>query len=172
VSNQDTHLQPPQPPDFNRRFQLYPYQYIAIPLLFVIPILALLGAFGQAITSAEAANTSLAVHVKYESRMHYQLFVPIVITVTNQTDETLSDVRVYISRDYLDGFSQITLMPAAETITDTAYVIELQTLEPNETQTVTGDIRAHTTGRYMGSIRVEATNAETVSVSLESIVFP
>lgn len=172
MSSQDAYPEPPQPPDLKRRIELYPYQYIAIPILFVIPILALLGMFGETTAVVDERSDDIVVQVEYASRIHHQVFASMIVSVTNQTEAPIETLNVHIEREYLSHFSQITFAPSAETITAEDYIIELQDLDPGNTQVVTVDLRADKPGRHTGTVIVEGDNIAPVIVSLDSILFP
>jgi hypothetical protein len=164
--------QPPQPPQLDRKFQLHPYQYIAIPLLFLMPVLALLGVFGETVTTKTGSNEDLTVRVEYTSRIRYKMLAPLTVYITNRTDTPLETLTVRFDRAYIEGFSQVTFTPQAQTVDEDAYVVELQDVQPGETRVVEGDLQAEKYGEYKGSVMVSADGVDSVDVMLEAFLFP
>lgn len=172
MSTQDTGQQPPQPPEFQRRFALYPYQYIAIPLLFVMPILALLGLFGDAARTVETTGEEVTLHVEYSPRQRHGVATSMMILITNQTDAPLEDVTLRLDRAYFEGFTQVSFIPSVEAIAGAEYRVELPPLLPHDEQAVRVDMRAETAGRYSAMVAVEGVNLEPVVITFDSILFP
>jgi hypothetical protein len=172
VSSDDKQARPSQPPEFKRKFHLYPYQYLTLPLLFLIPILALLGVFGESGDVKDAANTALAVRVEYTSRIRYQLAAPLTVYVTNQTTDVIDRITVRLDHTYIEGFSWASFTPDVTTLTDDAYFVELEAVQPGETRAVAVDLQAERIGNYTGNVIVEARGIEPITVHLETFLFP
>src|SRR5690554_5420584 len=97
--------QPPQPPQMERKIQLYPYQWIGVPLLFLLPVLALVGAFGGRSSTVSAANEAVQLQVEYPARTRYRMIEPLIIGTTNLTGQGSITMTVTISRAYIEQFS-------------------------------------------------------------------
>jgi hypothetical protein len=172
MSNHDGGLQPPQPPEFRREFRLHPYQYIMLPLIFVIPLLALLGIFGEMGAVIETTNHDISLHVDYTSRIRFSLAAPLTLSVTNQTSAVIDTLIVSFDQAYLAGFSRVNFTPDVMTITGEDVRIDLGTLQPGETRTVVVDLQAEKVGRYTGEIRIEGEGIDPLSIHLETVTFP
>lgn len=162
---------PPLPPAFDRQFQLHPYQYIGIPLLFVIPILTLLGFFGQTLETKQALNDVLAVQVTYTTRVRYTNPAPMSLDITNRTAAPLSHVTVALDRAYMDGFDDLNILPAPTMMTDSAILIDLTDLQAGQTQRIAVEIKAGPSGVYAGTITVSA-DGNVLKIPIETLSFP
>jgi hypothetical protein len=172
VSSDNSEMRPPQPTEFKRKFQLYPYQYILMPLIFLIPILALLGVFGETTTTQDQANRDLAMRITYNSRSRHRLSTVIKVYITNQTDAPLSNLNARFDRGYMDGFEWVSFLPTVTEVTDDAYIITLETIPAGETHAITVDLKAKHIGLFAGLVTVEGDGIEPVSIRLESFTFP
>ena len=64
---------PPEAPDVERQFKQYVYQWIGIPLIMLIPVLSMLGVFGETMASTAAEEAGiLALDADYISRFRYK----------------------------------------------------------------------------------------------------
>jgi hypothetical protein len=164
---------PPQPPEFERKFQLYPYQYITMPLIFLIPILALLGLFGDADATQQADSQDISVQVEYPARTRYKVATILKLYITNHTDAPLSNLDVSFDRNYIDAFLELNFLPVVSAVTEDAYIVTLEeTIPPGETHAITVDLHAEKFGVFAGTIMVDGDTIEPVSVRLESLLFP
>jgi hypothetical protein len=73
LSEKEQVQQPPQPPEIEKNLAFYPEQWIGIPFLMLLPILALLGVFGEGYNEASASSDALAITVEYPTRNRYSL---------------------------------------------------------------------------------------------------
>jgi hypothetical protein len=173
MSNKEqTHSKPPTAPEITRRVQLNRLQMIGIPLIILIPLLALLGLFGETIASASDANAELELHVTYPTRFRYKMIDQANVSVRNLSQESLPAVTVYFDRDYIDSFSTVTFTPDVKSITDVAYIVELSDLQPQETRIVSVQLQAEKYWRHEGEIMATFTETIGAEVSLRTFVFP
>jgi hypothetical protein len=56
---------PPSPPEIQRKLAFYPYQIIGLVMILAVPLLAVLGVFGETFAEVTASNSNLAVQVTY-----------------------------------------------------------------------------------------------------------
>lgn len=172
MSSENNEPRPPQPPEFQRKLQLYPFQYILIPLLFLIPVLAILGFFGETVAIQSANNPSLSVQVEYWSRTRHKVGAPLKVRITNQTDSDMTDINVHFDRDYIDAFLWLSFLPTVTSVTDEDYIVTIDDLPAGQTQAVTVDLKAEKIGVISGTVTIEAETIEPISVRLESLLFP
>ena len=90
--------------------------------MMLIPILALLGVFGQTAGSEDASNPPLQMHVEYPTRFRYKLIDSIRVSLFNTSNQVIPSVNVHFDRAYIDQFSTVTFSPAIKEITETEYV--------------------------------------------------
>jgi hypothetical protein len=163
---------PPEAPDIVRRVQFDRVQLIGIPILMLLPILALLGLFGESFAGSSAESPDVALHVNYTSRYRYGLRNPLLITVKNQSPRPLANVTVAINREYIDQFSDVSFTPEAAAVHESAYLIELAEVPPGAQRLVAVELRASEHGRHHGLVTVSVAGVENVQTTFTTIVFP
>lgn|SRR5688572_29232234 len=164
--------EPPQPPPIERKLKLYLTQIIGIPLLILVPVLALLGMFGETEDKVTTSNPQLEMQVDYPTRFRYKMLDSVIVSLSNTSAQPISAVEVGFERSYVEGFSTVTFTPAAHEITDSAYFVEVADLQPGETRIISVDIQAEKYGRHQGAITATAENAEALRVLIETFTFP
>jgi hypothetical protein len=163
--------QPPQPKEQKRSLRFYSYQVIGIPLLFLVPILAVFGVFGETTTMLNSSNGGIELEVKYTNRVLFQGLDGTEIAVRNTSEEVLEMVIISIDKAFLDAYSDVDISPDVSVITEEAYLVELSQLQPGQTQFVTIDSRGRLIGNHQGTIRATANDLST-SVTLEVFIIP
>jgi hypothetical protein len=171
MSQEHEHL-PPSPPEIKRRVQFHRLQMVGVPLLMLISILALAGVFGEDSYSVNDSNSQLLIEVEYPTRFRYKMINPIRVSVKNVSTQPLATVQVNFDRAYIDSFSGVSFTPDVALITDAVYVLELTDLQPQETQMLTVEIQANKYWRQRGAVTAVPENDESVTVSLDTFVFP
>lgn len=170
TSEQDV-PQPPQPPDFDRKLHFYPYQLIGLPILFLIPLLALFGVFGETSTTVEQVGSGITLEVEYSNRVHFQGLDGTEIRVQNTSDQAIPVLTVSIEKAFLDNYSDISFTPDVDAITDEAYIIRLEDVQPGEARIVTYDSKGKIAGQHHGTVTATTGEAST-SVTLDIFIFP
>lgn len=166
------HSKPPQPPPISRKFEIRLYQMIGLPLIMLVPILALLGIFGETVDSTVISSPQLEMRVEYPTRFRYKMLDSITVTLRNVSGQPISALDVRFARAYIRGFSTVTFTPPVKSITEEDYILELNDLQPEETRIITVSIQAEKYGTHKGTIRVTPESAESVQVSLGTFIFP
>lgn len=164
----DEDLQPPAAPDLPRRLRLYTSQWIGMPLLLLIPVLALFGVFGESRHVVTARTGELAVEAEYPARNRYGMLADLRLAVTNTTAAALDTVTVVLDSAYATRFSSLTAIPDFER----AYVIELTDLQPAETRRVRIELEGNEYGLHRGELRVGVRGAGTARLGLDTFIFP
>lgn len=163
--------QPPQPPDFERRFQLFTYQKVAIPLLLLIPLLALFGVFGETSATAASHTESLTLEIGYPDRMHSGMGNEVQIQVINTGTQDLATVEVAVPQSYLASFDHLQFTPDVTQITNEAAVIVLHDLTAGSSQFILIRFDGHWVGSHEGEVVVRSESAE-VRAKIRTFVFP
>jgi hypothetical protein len=163
---------PPDPPEMQRKFKLYPYQYLAIPVLFLIPLLALLGIFGSTTERVHASSEDLDLNVEYTTRDRYRVRNKLNVEVQNNTGESIDTLNIHFGRSYIDRFVDIAFTPDVEDITDTAYIVALEDVQPGEIRIITINLVAEGYGPFSGTVRAVAEGIVPVEVNLATILYP
>lgn len=163
---------PPQAPKIERKIQFHRLQMVGIPLILLIPILAIAGVFGETSHVVRASSPQLFVAVEYPTRFRYKMIDPIQVAVQNSSAQPLATVEVNFERAYIDRFSNVFIKPDVAYITDAVYVWKLRDLQPQETRVITIEIQAAAYWRHEGTVTAVADNGESVTVSVATFVFP
>ncbi|HTD83533.1 MAG TPA: hypothetical protein VK648_07045, partial [Gemmatimonadaceae bacterium] len=111
----------PQPPSIQPRLRLGRKQWIGFPIMLTVPILALLGLFGERTALARARSATLDVAVSYPERFRYRQVQPLHLTVRNLSTQPLDTITVSFDTAYISRFSSVRFDPP----TKRAYAIEL-----------------------------------------------
>lgn len=164
--------QPPQPPDLPKKLEFTRSQIIGIPLLLLIPLLALFGVFGSSSTEAESTGHDLRVAVIYPSRFRYQQGNTLEIYVQNLSAGAMPTVTVSIDAAYLLAFSEVNLTPSVDEVTADAYRFYLQNMAPQETRLISVAVKADQYWQQRGQVAVQAMAGEPLHVELSTFVFP
>ncbi len=162
---------PPEAPELPRRLKFWPLQLIGVPIILLIPLLALAGIFDLHIADVQATG-ELALSVIYPTRSRYDTFNEMIIAVTNTTQSPLTEVVVQLERAYLDHFAQISANPDISNISEAFYEITLGELAPGATQVITLDFQAHEQGTHEGRASVVSAETDPIEVSLNTLVLP
>jgi hypothetical protein len=166
LSPQDT-PQPPQPPEVGRSLRLYRYQWVGLPVLGLIVVLALLGVFGNTSGEATARGDALALRVEHPTRFRYKEIAPLRVWVTNGSGRTIDTVRVHFATAYVLAFSNASFTPSVTA----PFVVELAEVRPGETRLVAGELQAERYGSHEGTVAAVSAS-DSVAVAVETLVFP
>jgi hypothetical protein len=159
--------QPPAPPSVDRRIDLNWPQKIGVPMLALIPLLAMAGVFGERWSTQEHGNAQVAATVRYPTRLRAKLTRPMTVTVENRGTTVLDTVEVAFDSTYVDRFVDINIIPQPQE----AYVASLTGVQPGETRRVHVEFISDKVGRHSGRVVVRARGDSTV-LTLRTIVFP
>jgi hypothetical protein len=159
-------------PEITPKLMLHSHQKIGIPLLLLIPILALLGLFGVNTNELQAEAEDVAITVRYPTRFRYRQINTIEVSIANNTDDSLQPITAYFDREYIDHFANAEFTPQVSHITEEAYVVLLEEIPAGETYYINVEIEAHDVGYHRGEIRVESATTQSTQVQVETLVFP
>lgn len=163
---------PPKAPDVRRRATFHLVQAIGVPLLALIPLLALFQVFGTTQGEARASDGPLTVEVTHPGRFRYKTILPLEVTVRNTGDTALSGVTVFLETDYVEHFSTVTFTPSPQRVSDEAYVIDLGEIPPGESRVVDGMVQAERYWGASGRITVASDGPERAELEVATFVFP
>ena len=158
---------PSSPPQIRRQFALTRKQRIGIPLLTLVPLLALFGFFGERAATVSVTSASLAVSVRYPERFRYRQVQPLEVSVRNRSARVLDSVDVALDTAYLTRFSSVRITPSPRT----AFTVTLLGLAPGEQRLVSAELWGQEYGRHRGHITVSTLNDSAV-VAIRTLVFP
>ena len=163
---------PPGPLTTARKIRLHPFQIVGIPLLVLVPILALFGVFGETVDAVSASNQQLEMHVKYPTRFRYKMIDTITVSLFNASSQSIHSVQVGFDQAYLDKFSTVVLTPSVKHVTDAVYLVEVNDLQPAETRVISVTIQAEIYGKHEGTIAAIPDGGEKLQVSIDTFTFP
>jgi hypothetical protein len=157
-----------QAPDTAPRFRLYPEQWIGLPFLILIPVLALFGVFGETSQHVEARGSEIELKVDYLARYRYRQIGKLEVHVRNTTNRKMDTVTVAFDSRYVQQFSSPVLVPAPQI----PFEVVLTDVLPDETRLVWAELEAGAFGIHSGSIRAYGVGPDTVSVQIRTTIFP
>lgn len=158
---------PPEPPALPRRFRMYSYQWIGIPLLFLAPVaLALAGVFGQGWTIQTVETPTFTAKVQYADALRYKQVDGIRVWISSRTPGSLDTIRIAVDSAYASRFSSVRAIPAF----DRPYQLSLAGPRASDVAVAVVEIQAERYGRHEGDLVIAA--GDTARVRLRTIVFP
>ena len=158
-----------QPPSKPRHLTFHRFQWIALPLMLLIPVLALLGVFGESSDQVRDETGELSLYVDYPTRYRYKQINTVEVFVRNRTPETIDTVLVALDASYAERFSTLMFIPAATE----PFEVELLDVAPQETRRVWVEIQGEHYGRHRGDLKAYRPGAvDTARVSLSTFIFP
>jgi hypothetical protein len=160
-------VSPPSPPLVAPRLSLTGKQLVGIPLLAVIPLLTLLGVFGEARTTTRVVSPAVDMRVVYPSRLRYRQIGLLEIAVRNVSGHTLDTLALSLDTAYVTRFSSVRIEPAPQL----AYRVALTAIKPRETRLVAAELWGQDYGSHTGHI-VATTLGDSVSSRIQTFVFP
>ena len=159
--------QPPQAPTITRRISLTRKQRVGLPVLAAVPLLAVLGVFGERQAEAHVSSRSVAMDVRYPERFRYRQAQSLEVTVRNVSGRAIDTLVVSLDTAYVSRFSSVRIDPSPQT----AFVVALTGMRPGETRLVSAELSGDQYGRHRGRILAVA-GADTAAVAVRTLVFP
>jgi hypothetical protein len=158
---------PPPPPEVRRRVMLHGAQWIGIPLLMAVPLLALSGVFGESRRQA-AAGDVLRVEVEYPGRHRAGLRSDIVVRLRNVSPVPLDGVSVAFDPAYFSDAYNVLFHPPASA----PYEAALPMLEPGAEDEVRVEFEAEQRWWRRGWVRVTRDGRAVAEVRIGTFVLP
>ncbi|HEX7004110.1 MAG TPA: hypothetical protein VF168_07975 [Trueperaceae bacterium] len=155
-----------------QRGNLSMFQRFGLPLMVLLPLLALFGVFGVTFERTGASSERLELHVRHSTRTRLRAPHLLTVEVTNRGQSPLEGVTVVVDREYVDAFSNVAFTPQASEVTPDEYRIELGTIAASATRLVTADMTPAAYWRHEGIISASAEGVEPVEVAVATFVFP
>lgn len=162
---------PPQPPPVDRRFVFSRHTFGAT-LLAILPVLALLGLFGELKTTRTAGEGAVRVTVGFPERFRYKQLERIEIRVENTSSDVVPLVVVTVDTDYLDRFSEIAFVPEPTDVTSDAYRFEIQDLPAGDSRVISSGLQAERYWLSDGKVTVTTGEAAPVFIPVSTFVWP
>jgi hypothetical protein len=159
--------EPPEPPDLPRVFRLTQVQHWGLPILFAIPLLALLGVFGEQYSDASGAGSGLAAAIHYPSRIHYRQSLSFRVTVQNTAATAADSIVVFLDPSFMRAFTAVQLSAAVRA----PYSIKLEHVAAGERRSVFGELAGERYWSSAGVVRVSGPQGQ-LSIPVSTFVFP
>ena len=165
-------VEPPEPPEIERRIEFHRLQMIGMPFILLIPLLALFGLFGESFDEAQAANSQVELRVDHPTRLRYKAVNAMEISVRNISAQEVPTITVTIDSDYVDKFAQVSFIPEVDEVTDEVYEIELQNVGAGEARQISIDFQGDEFGLHTGTITAQPEGGEAAQTQISTFVFP
>jgi hypothetical protein len=172
MSQRQSSREPPRPPEIERRILLTRLQVIGLPILALVPLLALAGVFGLSRGQRSVQENGLVLDVEYPSRARLRASDWLAVTVSNGLDEAVDGVVVRVDRQYVDSFAQVDFTPAVSSVGETDYSIDLGRLPAGGSRAVTVRLTPREKWRREGSVSVFGDGTLESTVEFATFVFP
>jgi hypothetical protein len=159
--------EPPGLPDVPRRVRLYRAQWIGIPVLILIPVLAALGVFGETRAQAEAAVGPIHMQVDYPVRLRDGQRSAIDVRLENRSAAVVDSVSVAFAADYLHHFADVAFSP----VPTTPYELTVVGLQPGDSAKLRVEFQGDRPWRSRGRIGLSL-DGDTAHVRISTFIFP
>lgn len=168
----DVEQQLPKPPRLGRQVRLYRYQVIGLPILALLPVLALFGVFGLASERTGEEAGQFEVSLRYDTRTRLGKDATIDVEIRNGSNATVAAPVVAITRNYLEGFSDLAFTPDDVKIDASHYLIELEPIPPGASAVVTVEMTPLRYWSRQGELTVTGLGEEEFRFGLRTLVYP
>ncbi len=159
---------PAQPPLLRARPRLTRAQRLGLPLILLIPLLALAGFFGEGRSAADAIAGDMHVVANVPTRFRYRQRMTLDVAVTNVGRRALDSVRAYIDSAYLARFSDVLVEPTPSA----SGVVALGSIPPGQSVWLRATLDGDRSGSIHGQLLVWTARGDSARVPLTSVVFP
>jgi hypothetical protein len=160
--------QPPEPPELPRHLRLYRSQWIGVPLLMLVPVLALLGVFGESRARTGAAGAGLELEIDYPIRIRTGQRTGIDVTVRNRSTASAERLTVVFDTAYFQRVADVRFIPP----TSAAFEVSLPPLAPGAEELVRVEFDAEQLWRQAGWIGVRPNEGDATSARIRTFIFP
>jgi hypothetical protein len=156
------------PPEIERRFSFHRYQCVGIPVLALVPALALAGVFEEQLTRSTARNNVLTANVIQPSRARYGRKTTLEVLVRNDSPDTLESVVVRLDPKYLDRFASVTIIPVPRH----AFEVVVESLRSGENRRIAVELEPRDYWAQEGIVDVIVSGRTPLTLALRTWVFP
>jgi hypothetical protein len=158
---------PPAVPKTDARISLTTKQVLGLPLIAAVPLLALLGVFGERATTTVVRSNAVEVTATFPARFRYRQIQALRVSVRNTSPRPLDIVFVSFDTAYIARFSSVRFDPAVTS----AFVVPISHLAAGASGLVSVELWGEQYGRHRGRVVVTA-GSDSVSIPISSFVFP
>lgn len=165
-------VRPPPAPAFDRKICLDRAEKIGLPLLLVLPLLALSGVFDKRVETVTATASGIELHLDYPARSRFQLNEKLEVQLRNSGPHPVRRLSLNVDREYLKHFSQVQFHPLPARIDADAYTVDFNELAPGETRLLQINLQPKDGGRHPGRVWVHSPGQTTGEVRFSTYIFP
>lgn len=158
---------PPIAPRLNGRIALTAKQRFGLPFIAAVPLLALLGLFGERTALSVDRSKTVDVAVTYPERLRYRQTQPLRVMVRNRSADPIDSALVSFDTAYIAGFSDVRFDPPDRS----AFVVPIAHLAAGASSLVSVSLSGDAYGRHRGRIVVTA-NGDSLAIAISTLVFP
>ncbi len=159
---------PPGPPRLKRAFRLYPWQWVGLPFLLLLPVTALFGLLGETSRTTFAEAPGLTARLQYPSRHRYRAVQSFDLEVRNTSPDPIATLTISLDPGYASRFLVSMAFPAF----DDAYTIRLHDLPAGAARHVRVDLEGRSYGEHRGELVVTPNGQSPLVIPLRTFVFP
>lgn len=94
---------------------LYRAQWVGLPGLALLPLLAMAGVFGETAERVTAASGALEIEVEYPSRIRTGQTARVDVVIRNPGAAPVGELQVLLDPRWLEGAANLLIQPAPET---------------------------------------------------------
>jgi hypothetical protein len=165
--------EPPEPPQVPTRVRIGIVQAVGVPLLALLPAVALTGLLGEREDHVRGrSNGGVSLQVDYPAVQRFRTLRELSITVRNEGETTLPMTTLQIDQSYLGAFTRVQTTPATEEVTPEHHEVPLGALPPGEARRVVATLEGDKYGRHAGRVRLTAQPGSDVAVDGATVVLP
>lgn len=160
--------EPPQAPSIRRRIRLTPSRGVFISICFLVIISALTGVFGESRREIRQQRVAIEMVVEYPTRNRYRQINTIRMMMRNQSAQTIDTLTVSLDPSFVEQFSDVKGNPTFSEV----WEVNLTKVLPGQSRRVVLELKAEHFGIHRGEISAFARGMDTLSVEVETIIFP
>lgn len=165
--------EPPSPPQVPAHVSIGRVQAIGVPLLALLPAVALTGLLGEREEHAGSVSAGgVSLQVDYPAVLRFRTLHELRITVANQGDTPMPMTTLQIDHSYLRAFTRLQTTPKVDVVTPQHHEVTLGPLAPGEARRVVATLEADNYGRHAGRVRLTAQPGSDVAVDVSTLVLP
>lgn len=157
----------PRAPTDAPRVRLTRKQWIGLPVIALVPLLALFGVFGERQKTIAIVSPALGITINYPERMRYRQSEILEISVVNRGQRVLDTVLVSVDTSYLSRFIDVRSNPP----TTAEFVVPLLAVRPGESRLVSIALTGDRYWRHPATVSATA-GPERTTAAFSTLVFP
>ena len=165
---------PPHPP-YPREVRLGALEWIGIPLLALLPLLALVGALGPSSDrlALPVPEAGLRLELSYPTRLRHKGDGEMQLLVHNTGPTAQDGLTLNLDQRYLQAFGRVQPLPAPQQLSATALRIALPALPAGDSARVRLMFEADRWGRQPGWLALDRADGTTLArLDFHTLVLP